>query len=178
MSGVFDVWLRGQRSNMSGSRVTCVKVKGLGHVRIPKKGRWAHKNVGLNPNPVPKTLHSDRYVYYNWEKTLTISSWPYKWDRSPGLHKIHLYKILSQLTKKDLDINDVHVNRLFNFNIIASKGKHTQKHSHFQMNIWCLFHRKTNCIWNIWRWRGFGPSLWQCSPQCRSNNISQERYCF
>ena len=32
---------------MSGSRVTCVKVKGLGHIRIPKKGRWAHNNVKL-----------------------------------------------------------------------------------------------------------------------------------
>ncbi len=32
---------------MSGSRVTCVKVKGLGHMRIPKKGRWAHNNVKL-----------------------------------------------------------------------------------------------------------------------------------
>ncbi len=43
------------RSNMSGSGVICVKVKGLGDIRIPKKGRWAHNNV--------KLLHSQFHLF-------------------------------------------------------------------------------------------------------------------
>ncbi len=38
---------RGQRSQISRSKVIWVRVKGQNLIRIPEKGRWAHNNVKL-----------------------------------------------------------------------------------------------------------------------------------